>query len=163
MALARQARQVFDSTDKDVAAEIRPFDDYLAASLVPRRFNALLITIFAGAALLLTLVGIYGVMANLVSQRTREIGIRMALGARRSQVGSLIVLHGLKLVGVGVAVGLAVAFAATRVLANLLFHVSAEDPMTYTMLVLLILVVAVLACCVPAVRAMRVDPVATLR
>lgn len=163
MLLAAEVRHIIQSTDSDVATDIKPLDDYLAASVAPRRFNLLLVIVFAGTALLLTIVGIYGVMANLVSQRSREIGIRMALGARRSQVGGLIILHGLKLVALGIAVGLVATVLATRVLANLLFRVSPEDPVTYVGLAFLIAIVSVLACCIPAFRAMTIDPMTTLR
>jgi putative ABC transport system permease protein len=162
-ALASEVRKVIRSTDPEVAADIKLMDDYLSTSLAPRRFSLLLLGIFAGAALLLTIVGIYGAMSNMVSQRSHEIGIRMALGSRRTQMGSLIILQGLKLAAAGVAIGLIGAFLATRLLSSLLFQVSAEDPLTYSGLVFGIILTAMLACCVPAIRAMRIDPMAVLR
>ncbi len=162
-ALTREVRNVIRSADAEVATDIKVMDDYLSTSLAPRRFNLLLLGIFAGAALLLTIVGIYSAMSNVVSQRSREMGIRMALGSRRSQMGRLIILQGLKLAGTGVAIGLAGAFIATRLLSSLLFQVSTEDPLTYLGLVFGIIFIAVLACCVPAMRAMRIDPMAILR
>jgi predicted permease len=161
--LASDVRHVIQSSDNDVATETKTMDDYMAATVAPRRFNLLLLGIFAGTALVLTVVGIYGVMTTLVSQRSREIGIRIALGARRTQMGAMVVLHGLKLVSLGIAIGLVLAALFSRVWSNLLFRVSPEDPITYAALVSLILFVAMVACCIPALRAMRVDPMTVLR
>lgn len=161
--LTSEVRHIVQSTDAEVATDIKPLGDYLNASVAPRRFNLLLLGVFAGTALMLTIIGIYGVMANLVSQRSREIGIRMALGAQRWQIGRSVILQGLKLVGIGVVVGCITTVLATRVLSNLLFKVSPEDPVTYAGLTFLIVVVSVFACCIPAIRAMTTDPMTTLR
>ena len=123
----------------------------------------LLLGIFAAVALLLASVGIYGVMSYSVEQRTREIGIRMALGAERSSVLRLIVGQGARLAAGGIVVGIAGAFALSRVMAGLLYGVSATDPLTYLALAAILAAVAVAACAVPARRAVLVDPAVALR
>ena len=122
-----------------------------------------LLALFAVVALCLAAVGVYGVMAYAVSQRTHEIGIRVALGARRSDVFGLVLRQGLVLTVCGVALGLAGEVALTRGLSALLFDVSPRDPLTYTGLAALLCLVAIVACCVPARRAMRLDPMTALR
>lgn len=163
MRMAADVRRIIHSTDSEVATDIKPLDDYLTASIAPRRFNLLLLGVFASTALILTIVGIYSVMANFVSQRSREIGIRMALGAGRWQIGKSVIFQGLKLVTIGVVVGCVSTVLVTRSLAHLLFKVSPEDPLTYGGLVLLIVIVSVFACSIPAFRAMTTDPMSTLR
>lgn len=142
---------------------VRVFDEYLARALARPRFNALLLSIFAGTALLLTAIGIYGVMAYSVAQRTSEIGIRIALGAAKSNIFRLIVGQAMALVAISLAVGLVGAFAATRLLTSLLFGVSAWDPLTFVVIVLLISLVSLFAAWLPARRASRVDPIIALR
>jgi putative ABC transport system permease protein len=142
---------------------IRVFDEYLSRSLARPRFNALLLSIFAGVALLLTAIGIYGVMAYSVAQRTNEIGIRIALGAAQSSIFRLIVGQAMALVGISVLIGVAGAFAATRLLSSMLFNVGAWDPVTFGSIVVLISVVAFLAAWLPARRASRVNPIVALR
>jgi putative ABC transport system permease protein len=142
---------------------VRLFDEYISRSLARPRFNALLLSIFAGTALLLTAIGIYGVMAYSVAQRTNEIGIRIALGAGKSSIFRLVVGQAMMLVGVSLVVGLAGAFAATRLLNSLLFGVGASDPMTFIAIVLLVSAVAFIAAWLPARRATRVDPIIALR
>jgi putative ABC transport system permease protein len=142
---------------------VRVFDEYISSSLARPRFNALLLSIFAGTALLLTAIGIYGVMAYSVAQRTNEIGIRMALGAAQSAIFRLVVGQAMTLVGISLAIGLAGAFAATRLLNSLLFGIGAWDPITFGLIVLLVSVVAFLAAWLPARRASRVDPIIALR
>ncbi len=142
---------------------VRVFDEYVARSLARPRFNALLLSIFAGVALLLTGIGIYGVMAYSVAQRTNEIGIRIALGAAQSSIFRLVVGQAMTLVAISVVVGVAGAFAATRWLSTMLFGVGAADPLTFLGIVVLISLVAFLAAWLPARRAMRVNPIVALR
>jgi putative ABC transport system permease protein len=150
--------------DKDQpVSDIRTMEDILSESMARQRFSMLLLGIFAAVALVLAAVGIYGVMSYSVAQRTREIGLRMALGAQRSDVLKLVVGEGLKLVLIGVVFGLVAAFILTRVMASLLFGVSATDPTTFVAISLVLISVAVLASYIPARRATRVDPMIALR
>lgn len=150
--------------DKDVPVyETRTMNDRLLASLTPQRLSAYLIAVFAGVALLLAALGIYGVMSHSVSQRTNEIGIRLALGAQASDVLKLVLRQGLLLALGGVAVGLLGALALTRLLSKLLFGVSATDPLTFASVPLLLLAVALVACWHPARRAARVNPLIALK
>jgi putative ABC transport system permease protein len=142
---------------------VRVFDEYISRSLARPRFNALLLSIFAGTALLLTAGGIYGVIAYSVSQRTNEIGIRMALGAGQSNIFRLVVGQAMTLVAISVVIGVAGALAATRMLNSLLFGVGASDPLTFGAIVLLIAAVAFLASWLPARRAASVNPIVALR
>ena len=150
--------------DKDLPVfAVKTMDEYLRSSVAAPRFNTTLLTIFAGVALALTIVGLYGVMSYSVAQRTGEIGIRLALGAQTKDVLGMIVKQGLLLVVVGLAIGLLGAFAFTRVIAGLLFGVTAKDPFTFVAAAVLLLVVALLACIIPARRATKVDPMTALR
>ena len=142
---------------------VRVFEEYIARSLARPRFNTLLLSIFAGTALILTAIGIYGVMAYSVAQRTSEIGIRIALGAGKGSIFRLVVGQAMMLVGISVVIGLAGAFAATRLLNSLLFGVGASDPVTFISIVFLVSAVAFIAAWLPARRATRVDPIIALR
>ena len=142
---------------------VRLFDEYVSRSLARPRFNALLLSIFAGTALLLTAIGIYGVMAYSVAQRTNEIGIRIALGAGKNSIFRLVVGQAMLLVAISLVLGLVGAFAATRLLNSLLFGVGAADPLTFMSIALLVSLVAFLAAWLPARRATRVDPIIALR
>ncbi|MEW6127994.1 MAG: ABC transporter permease [Acidobacteriota bacterium] len=142
---------------------VRPMTEIVSTSLAGERFNTLMLTIFAVVALLLAVSGIYGVIAYLVTQRTHEIGIRLALGAQLRDVFKLVIGQGLLLTIIGVGIGLLAAFALTRLLQTLLFGVSASDPLTFTMIAGLLFLVAILACYLPARRASKVDPMIALR
>ena len=162
-AFANTLRREVQALDKDQPVySVRTFDEVVANSLGTRRVSMQLFTVFAIAALLLAAVGIYGVMAYSVTQRTQEIGIRMALGAQQADVLGLVVRQGMTLTLIGVAAGLAGAFALTRLIANLLFGVAANDPTTFIGISLLLLTVALIACYLPARRAARLDPLRAL-
>jgi len=144
-------------------SKLKTMNDVAAASFAARRFNMLLLAIFAGLALVLSAVGIYGVMSYIVTQRTQEIGIRMALGARTNDVLKLILRNGMTLTLLGVAIGLAGAFALTRLLTTLLFGVRPTDRPTFIAVSMVLVFVALLACYLPARRATKVDPLVALR
>jgi ABC-type antimicrobial peptide transport system permease subunit len=128
-----------------------------------KSLNTTLLAIFAGVSLLLAVIGVYGVMSYTVAQHTREIGIRMALGAQPRSILTLIVGRGLVLVSIGAVIGVLASFGLTRFIENMLFGVTPTDPLTFAAIVLLLGVVALLACLIPAQRAMRVDPIVVLR
>ncbi len=142
---------------------IRPMEEVISLSASPRRFNTILLGILAGVSLILAMIGIYGVMSYSVTQRTREIGIRMALGASHGDVMKMIVGQGIRLAVFGVAIGVAGAFAVTRLIASMLFEVTASDPVTFAVVAAALVGVASLACYIPARRATRVDPMVALR
>ena len=138
-------------------------NEVIAGTLADRRFLMILLQAFAGAALLLASLGLYGVISYLVGQRTHEIGIRMALGAQRRDVLRLVLNNGMKMALAGVAVGLIAALGLTRLLSTMLYGVSATDPVTFVVIALLLTMVALLACLLPARRATKVDPLVALR
>ena len=163
-ALQRSVRAVVQSLDANAPVyAIRTVDELLNRSVATPRFNTLLLGLFAGVALILTMVGLYGVIACSVAENTQQIGIRMALGAQRGDVFRLIVGQGIVLTMVGVAIGLGAAFGLTRLMSSLLFGVGATDPWTFGGAALLLIGVAAAACYLPARRAMNVDPVVALR
>jgi putative ABC transport system permease protein len=162
--LAPSIRRQIVSLDPELPVlATRTLDEYRSETMAMPRFSAILLAGFAGLALLLTAVGLYGVMAYSVTQRTHEIGIRMTLGAQAGDVLRLILAQGMRLVAIGVALGLLGAFAATRLLKSQLFNVSATDPITFLAIALLLGFVAFLACWAPARRAARVDPMVALK
>jgi len=164
MSLAAPVRNAIWSVDKDqTVADIDTMDHIVAEAVARQRFSMLLLGLFAALALLLASIGIYGVMSYSVAQRTREIGIRIALGARRTDVLQMTVKQGLKLVGAGMLLGLLAAILLTRVMASLLFGISATDPITFIGISVVLLAVAILASYVPALRATKVDPIVALR
>ena len=140
-----------------------PMEQLVSRSVAAQRFNLILLSLFASLGLLLTAVGIYGVMAYSVSQRTHEIGLRIALGAKPGDVRKLIMKQGMTLALVGVMIGIAASLALTRVINNLLFNVSARDALTFVAVSLALSAVALLACWIPARRATKVEPIIALR
>ena len=161
-------REALQGRLTNIDSEIRlsrtsSMDDLIRSSLKRPRFNLILVAIFAMTALLLAAVGIYGVMSYLVQQQTREIGIRSALGAKRSHILKLVIGHGVGLAFIGIVLGLVASFGLTRFLAGLLYGVTAVDPTTFIGISILLLIVAVLACYIPARRATKVDPLVALR
>jgi putative ABC transport system permease protein len=150
--------------DPDQAlGNVRPMQTVLERSLVRQRFSASLLGIFAMIALALSAVGIFGVMTAMVTQRTRELAVRLALGAHPRKVLQLVLSHGATPAGIGIAIGLFGAFALSRVVAGMLYNVAATDPFTLFSVSLLLAAVALLACYIPARRATRLDPIITLR
>ena len=162
--LVRPVRETIWAMDKDQAiGDIKTMERVIAESVAPQKFNAGLLSGFAVLALLLAAIGIYGVLAYSVSQRTRELGLRMALGAQWSDILRLVIRQGTALAIIGIAFGLGGAFALTRVMRALLFEVEPGDPLTFVTVSLLLLAAALLACWLPARRAARVHPMAALR
>jgi putative ABC transport system permease protein len=156
-------KQVWSLDPDQPAIRVAAMEDVLTKAVELPRFNMLLFGVFAGVALLLASIGIYGLMAYLVVQRTQEIGIRIALGAQKSDVLRLVMSHGMKLAAMGIVIGLAAALAMTRWIKSWLFDVSATDPLTFAGIVVLLATVALLACYFPARRATKVDPLTALR
>jgi putative ABC transport system permease protein len=162
--LSAAIQREFQSVDSQLAvSKIRSMDQVIYESTARQNFNMLLLTIFAGLALLLASIGIYGLMSYTVEQRTQEFGIRMALGAGRNDMLRLVVRQGMLLAGIGLVVGLAASFGLNRLLANLLFGVKTTDPITYVAVAAILVSVALLATYIPARRAMKIDPMIALR
>ena len=157
------ARNILQELNPEIPPTFRTFAQVYAASLGSRRFNVLLIGFFGIVALLLATAGVFGVMAYSVSRRTREIGVRVALGARSRDVLTMIVSQGMRTILVGVVIGLAGSLALTRTLSSLLFGVTATDPLTFAAVIALLTATALLACYIPARRATKVDPMIALR
>jgi putative ABC transport system permease protein len=163
-ALTSSAREAIWSVKRNIRiTEVAPMDQVIAASLAQRRFPMMLLGLFAAAALALAAVGLYGVIAYAVTQRTMEIGVRMALGAQPGQVLRMVLRQGMSLAGLGVALGLGGSIALGRFVAGFLFEVRPSDPTMLATVALMLAAVALLACWIPARRAARLDPLAALR
>ena len=164
LGLTPSVRTAVWSIDKDQAiTRIASMDQLLARSEADRRFASTLFEVFGVVALLLATTGVYGVLAGSVTERTREIGVRVALGASRADILGVVVREGLMVTGIGIALGLAGAAAASQALVTLLFGVSRLDPVTYGGVVAILIGASAVACSVPAWRAVHVDPATTLR
>jgi len=161
MGPVRRAVEQVDS--RDVIYGVQTLDEVIAGSVAARRLSMILLGIFAALALVLSCVGIYGVVSYVVGQRTHEIGVRMALGAQRRDVMRLVLGEGVTMTLVGVGAGVAAALGLTHLMANELFGVSAQDPLTFAAVAIVLMLVALLACYLPARRAVRVDPMVALR
>jgi putative ABC transport system permease protein len=164
LALAKAVRDTVESIDPVVpTGAILSMEQMMSRSEAPRRFMMLLLSTFGGLALVLATVGLYGVISFAVSQRTREIGVRIALGASRNDVLRMILSEGLKLVLIGALLGVAAALALTRVLQEMVYGVSTRDPLIFFLVNVLLAAVSLAACYIPARRALRVDPMVALR
>lgn len=162
--LMSSVRNQIKSVDSTIPIyRVRMMEDIRSESVAPDRLNLMLLGIFAGISLILAMIGIYGVLSWSVTQRIREIGLRMALGASMRNVLALVIGGGMKLIGIGIAFGLIGAFLLTRLMRSLLFEVSATDPITFIFITILLVVTAILACWIPARRATKVDPISALR
>ncbi len=163
-ALTGDIRKILAGLDRaQPVYDVQTVEQALAGSIAPRRFNLLLLGIFAAVALALAVVGIYGVMGYVVAQRTHEIGVRMALGARRSEVVRMVVRQGMVVAGMGIVVGTVAAFGLTRLMGSLLYEIAPTDGPTFAVVCSVLAAAAFLACCLPALRASKVDPVVALR
>lgn len=162
--LVEEVKKQVWSLDRQIpVSDVLSMEDLMVVSLAQERFNMLLLGLFAALALTLAAVGIYGLMAYSVNQRTHEIGLRIAMGARSSDILQLVVADGAKLALLGIAIGIVAALALTRMMATLLFDVKPTDPTTFAAVAILLALVGLLACYIPARRATRVDPMVTLR
>lgn len=162
--LVSSVRQEVSALERNIPLyDVRTMDQRLAGTVAARRFNLVLLAIFAVLAVTLAGMGLYGVLAYGVNERTREIGVRMALGAHRRRVLALVIRQGVTLASAGIAIGVLLAFACSRLLRSSLFGVTTNDPVTYVAIPLLLIVVALLSSYLPARRATRVDPLVALR
>jgi predicted permease len=163
MVMGPVRRAVEQNDSREIIYAVQTLDEVIAGSFAARRLSMILLGIFAALALLLSCVGIYGVISYVVGQRTHEIGVRVALGAQRRDVMRLVLGEGARMALIGVAVGIAAALGLTRLMANQLFGVTPQDPLTFTIVAIVLTLVALLACYLPARRAVRVDPMVALR
>ncbi|MGO9229894.1 MAG: FtsX-like permease family protein [Bryobacteraceae bacterium] len=162
--ITESVRKLVLARDRTVPVEnLVSMENLISDSLIPQRTTSITLALFASVALVLACIGLYGVLAYSVSQRTHELGVRMALGANRGEVLRLVLQQGMTLALAGLAVGMAAAFGLTRLLENMLFEVAPHDPATFAAVSLLLTVVAALACAIPARRAAKVDPMVALR
>jgi putative ABC transport system permease protein len=156
-------REIYEVDPNQPVSNIATMDELLIEETGPRRLGSILLTTYAGLALLLSALGIYGVLSHFVAQQTPEIGIRAALGAERWDILVMVIKKGMRWTLLGIVIGTLAALALTRLMANLLFGISATDPKTFALVPLLLIVVAFLACWIPARRATKVDPMVALR
>jgi putative ABC transport system permease protein len=164
MGLVAAVRETVRHMDSDLPVyQVETLEQSMGDSVARQRFSTLLLGLFAGIAFVLAIIGIYGVVSYAVSQRTREFGVRIALGAESGDVAWLVLRHGLRIAGFGIALGLVGGLGVTRFLRQLLFHVSPYDPVTFLWVVLVIAGITILACWLPARRATKVDPIIALR
>jgi putative ABC transport system permease protein len=162
--VAAAVRQAVWSVDKDQpVSNVRTMEQVVSTAVSRERFQTLLLALFATLALLLACVGLYGVISYAVVQRTHEIGVRIALGAKPADVLRLVIKQGMALTMIGLVFGVAIAFAVTRVMSEMLFGVTATDPLTFVGVPVVLGLIAFLACYVPARRATKVDPLVALR
>jgi putative ABC transport system permease protein len=162
--LSGSIRQVVNEIDKSVpVSQVKTMDHIVSESITQPRFNLFLLVLFGTVAMLLSAAGIYGVTAYTVSQRTHELGIRLALGAQVGDVLKMILGQGMAVIGVGLSLGLVAAFGLMRLLRSLLFGVGENDPVTFVAITFVLLIVALIACYIPARRATKVDPLEALR
>lgn len=163
-AIMGQVRAAIRSLDsREVIYNVQTMEDIWSSSMAARTFSMILLAIFAGLALVMACVGIYGVISYLVSQRTQEIGVRMALGAQQRDILQLVLSHGTRMTSLGASVGIIASLGLTRLMASQLFGVRSYDPVTFTGVVVLLMLVGIAASWIPARRAMRLDPVVALR
>lgn len=156
-------RQIVRSLNPELPMNFRTLADFYSASLAARRFSLVIFAVLASVAMLLAMLGLYGVISYTVAQRTHEIGIRRALGAQTRDVLGLVIRNGMMLTLAGIVIGLAGSFALTRLMTSLLFGVAPRDPMTFAAVTFLLAMVALIACLIPARRATKVDPLVALR
>jgi len=162
--LAPALRQAVAEVDRSVpVSEVRTMENIVSESVTQPRFNVFLLGLFSTIALLLSVAGIYGVTAYTVTQRTHELGIRLALGAQIGDVLRMILGQGMTVIGIGIAIGLVAAFGLMRLMKTLLFGVTATDPLTFVGITIVLIAAGLLACYLPARRATKVDPLEALR
>jgi ABC-type antimicrobial peptide transport system permease subunit len=162
--LATSIRQAAEKVDSSaVVYDLRPMEDIVARSISTQRLTMLLLSVFSALALVLSAIGIYGVISYLTGQRTHEIGVRVALGASSDDVLRMVLRQGMKMTLIGVAIGIAAAFGLTRLITKMIYGVGATDPVTFAGVAILLSAVAFCACYIPALRATRVDPIVALR
>ena len=157
-------RKLFAAIDPDVlVAEVTTYDDLVGQLTTTRRLGVVLTSLFSCSALFLSSVGLYGILAYSVSQRAREIGVRIALGAQATNILRLIIRHGLKIFGTGLVIGILSTLVLSRYIQSLMFGVSSNDPISFGLAILVLAVTGLLACLLPAIRAMRTDPITVLK
>ena len=164
MMLVPELRKIIASIDPDVAiGTIQTYDEMVGDNFSTRKLGVLMVSVFSGAALFLSAIGLYGMLAYSVNQRTREIGIRIALGASSTNILRLVIQRGLAMVGLGLIIGILIALISSRSIESLLYEVRGDDPVTLGIAILVLCMAGLIACLLPARRASKVDPIAALR